>query len=351
MPLLWLSTLTFLAAVLLLATSIVSFRRQQRRGKGPPGKAPQARPTHGAPHRVHVVPSRLTWSDSVLVEDWTAELRGLGFIDAGDFTCEEVPALQMRGLVHEAWRITASIREVLNGPAPLLSMASRASSGDVFQAVNREVGVERERPPNVHSRHHADLGPAALLEAFLAERPSLDWTAPDQASYAQDIEKAWARYKDWRNFQGGTREAEFRAIAARKGEVLESTLRVAMDGGHEHAMEGVKIALMERYRSSRGLAPDHPEPRVAFVHDLLRPEEAMELLCQLAEPLGVQVDYQIRDGNLLDSSHLPGPLTVKGARDLVREFSACLPGPWRPEFLESMDAPIPVDVYGLPPGG
>lgn len=284
---------------------------------------------------------RIEWKDPAAVLQQADALHGVGFSDAGLFVPHEVPYLRIHALVRpedSAWAVVYEHDKA----GIWTDLYSRYEDGTGVTYTTAPMGAEVESPPGCTKVTEPGADLAELYHRFLGERRTEGLVAASADTFASIFEKAYAQSMDWRNSRGGPTEEEIRRTLEASGEeVTEEAVAAVRAMQLEQALEGLEVALRERFLATTRLSAAEWEAvdgRLLFIHDLL-PEERVALLF-----------YQAQGGDEDDEDVPEIPPALRGlpARQLFARLNETAPPDRRFEKLDELSQPLPADVYASP---
>jgi hypothetical protein len=279
----------------------------------------------------------IDWRDAGKVQQNVAELRDLGFVDAGMYGSEALDYLRIQGMANERSSVYAAIYEH-DKAGVWLDLVSLYENGDGVTHTNAPEGDEVDSRPGQSKVYDHKASTADLYRRHVAERRA-DGLRPTPASgFMHALEQSYADAMDWRNARGGATEEELRRLAARNGEELtDEQLQQLREMQLNQAIEGIDEAIRENLRTSSTLTPaqwEDESERYIYVYDLLPPQTAAERF------------YAALDS---DEEQEPPPLQAAlPARALFARLNDRLPPEERMDIVARLSKPVEADVYRGP---
>lgn len=292
------------------------------------------------PHRLHLRRhQQVEWLNPEPVEALTGAIRSLGFLEVGTFVPEELTQIRLKALVHVEDRAYATVYEHAQAGV-WVDFVSEYEDGRTVTYTAAPQGEEIEHPPTSTKVFAREADPTELYQRFVTERAEGGLKPVSAAGFVSAFQDGYARDMDWRNSRGGNSEEEIRrSLTASGSEYSEAEVREIREQSLQRAVEGLDLALEERFQQQTRMSVAEWEARrerLVFVFDLLPPR----MLKERAENwLGAEEDDETED--------LPGTQGLP-ARAAFAAYNQTLPVEHRFEKLGELTDPVPADVYAAP---
>lgn len=224
----------------------------------------------------------IRWQNAPVVEQSIADLKQLGFADAGLFSIEELPNVVLQAFCHPKEAVYGVVYEA----DPLgvwADLVCHVQDGERWLRLTYTNNSSPhcgllDSPPDRKLVKVAGSPVPALFEKLLAELPpGQRWTV-SAGEFAQTFERAWSEEIDWRNARGGPTEDEVRRVAAlSEKEPSEGVLAATRKQLTDNALEQLDDSLRENYVAANPAAKEQADYLV-FIHDKLRASDVLDRL-------------------------------------------------------------------------
>jgi hypothetical protein len=291
------------------------------------------------PATIHLEgPTSVEWAKGAEVRALADALPALGFHDAGQYSVEELPGLNVWPFVNPSESAYAVVYEHPAGPV-WMDFVTRYEDGTSLTTTSTSEGADLDHRPGHEKDYGPGLSPAQLHQRHLSRRAAGPMAPASAGAFQGAFERAYAEEMAWRNGRGGPTEREIRAIAARQGRTMtDEEVEEARKVMAAQAMDGLDEALRERFTETADLPPrewERVRDSLVFVHDKLT-----------AELLDERVRDWIDEDD--DGGSLPTVPDGVPARVAFAKFNASLPRAKRFEKIGEVDRPVAADVYRAP---
>lgn len=153
------------------------------------------------PETIHLqMLERFDWVDATRVEELAGQLTRLGFIEAGTYGIQEMPAVHLRLFANQKERLGAALYERAKVHV-WMDLYSGYESGEGFTVTTLQDRGLRKRPGFVTLYDPLADAPK-LLEIILRERPGEGLVAITKDNIARLFEETYARQMAWRKKAG-----------------------------------------------------------------------------------------------------------------------------------------------------
>jgi len=283
----------------------------------------------------------LEWKDAEKVRGLVAEIRDLGFEEAGLFTAAEIPALRIHALIQPREYVFGVVYEHDQAGAWIdLVTGYDDQGGDTHSTGLMGHGLETR--PGTRTVYATDAAPSELYRRHLAERRTEGILRVTEADFQKHLEEAYARSMDWRNSRGGSTEEEIRReLAALGEEATDEQIAQVRELQLQQAISGLEVALAERFLAETTMSAarwEAVEDRLTYIFDLLPGSTLAEYAFNVAGS----------DDEEPDEFSLPPDLAGLPSRQAFAQLNARLPAKRRFEKIAEMTEPVPTDVYVSP---
>jgi hypothetical protein len=157
------------------------------------------------------------WKNKREIEEWTAQLRRLGFEDAGAFVLPEMAGLQMAGFCHPRERLIAAIYDHTK-TTPTFDICFERPDTSGVSATNTTLGHELSRRPEC-KRISIDKGTVEqVYAAVVSEGADGERVAVAPSEFADHFKASYARSMNWTLKQGGVSRDDIRREARSMGQ-------------------------------------------------------------------------------------------------------------------------------------
>jgi hypothetical protein len=162
------------------------------------------------PDTIHLEPGENAgWGDPATRDRMTAELRALGFVEAGTHVVRELPPVRLRLFANAAESLMAVVCEHPQRGV-WLELACRGTDGTSMTWSSLPPSGLDPRPG--HPVHHLPrVSTGAMCKSALRERPVQPLQPVAVSSVGPDFERAWAESMAWRKEHGVSRAEVARA--------------------------------------------------------------------------------------------------------------------------------------------
>lgn len=301
----------------------------------------------GPPARIHLEhTSGTTWHNQTALEATLAKVRELGFADLGTFTVSEMPGVLLRGLLKSEESVVCIIYEHPQ-VGQWVDFAIDYEDGSAITVSNAPSGHELEQPPNKLKIYDKSASVNDLYEILRKRKSALPPRVIEATpeAFITMVETAYKEEMDWRNAQGAPSEETIREIAKNAGiEVDDPVVEFQRMLSEQHALEGLRVALEEQFRSSQGKQSgqgtddakwNEYAANLVFIHDKM----SREIIQSYLQP--VSGDKLFRDPETQEA------LDTLSARQAFFILNARLSQATRFKKVGEVKAPIEADVYEI----
>lgn len=204
------AVLIVVAVLALVAYLVIRWFRRVMKAEAEAGGIP--------PCRVNPEPEpNPQWKNRKEIEEWTAQLRTLGFEEAGAFVLPEMAGLQMAGFCHPRERLIAAIYDHTK-TTPTLDICFERPDTSGVSGTNTTLGHDLSRRPEC-KRISIDKGTVEqVYAAVVGEGSASERVSVTPAEFANHFKASYARSMNWTLKQGGVSRDDIRRESKRMGQ-------------------------------------------------------------------------------------------------------------------------------------
>jgi hypothetical protein len=172
------------------------------------------------PARVSLLPEpNPQWHDSATINNYAAQLRALGFEDAGAFSIPEMGGLMVLGLVHPRDGLASIIYDHKNRPISF-EILEDFTDGSSVTATSSSIGSALDKRPNNPILWLGTTNAREILQAVQDHAASAPRKPIAKTEFVDRFKAGYARSVNWRLKKGGASRDEIRRHAEKKGRTL-----------------------------------------------------------------------------------------------------------------------------------
>lgn len=221
------------------------------------------------------------WKNRKQIEEWSAQLRALGFEDAGAFTIPEMAGLQMAGFCHSGERLMAVIYDHTK-IAPSFDICFERPDTSEVTGTSTALGHELARRPESKRISMEKATVEQLYRAVVGEGTAADRVAVAPANFACDFKASYARSMNWKLKQGGvTREDIRREVKRMSQEITDEQLEECFANMREGYVTELRSGCLAQYLDESRLPASEWEKirdRAFAVPETLNLKEVVETI-------------------------------------------------------------------------
>jgi hypothetical protein len=305
------------------------------------------------PFRIELEPAAPgTWSNDK-VEAISSVLEERGFVRAGDFRVDPIPAgLHVRLLANEDQGVQAAIYE--HGQAGVwLDLVTRYHDGRV-QTTSSVRDHLMDSMPGKTIKFHEGSETDWLVEEHLGKRPVGEWRRVATTELPELFQRVYGEEMDWRGSRGGPTAEEIKRISDRDGgeatpEMIDTIRQAWQMAFHDHRTGQLREAFFGKDSLSTG-----DDDSWLFVYDGMSVSEVDDAIDEVHDLLGLDrrdapgddEDEDERESRF--AAELADRVAAVGARAAFAEAVAKCLGTGGFEKTKSIDSPVAADLYRLP---
>jgi hypothetical protein len=159
------------------------------------------------------------WKNRKQLEEWSTQLRALGFEDAGAFAIPEMAGLQMAGFCHPGERLMAVIYDHTK-IAPSFDICFERPDTSGVTGTNTTLGHDMARRPESKRISIENATVEQVYRAVAGEGTAAERVAVTPADFATHFKASYARSMNWTLKQGGVTRDDIRREAKRMGQEI-----------------------------------------------------------------------------------------------------------------------------------
>lgn len=309
------------------------------------------------PFRVTLHPVATGEWSNLKVAEMSGALESRGFVSAGDFRVEPIPAgLHLRLLANESQGVYAAVYE--HGQAGIwVDLVTAYRDGRVHTTASLKDHL-MDSMPNKTIRFHEGAEAGWLLDEHLSKRPVGDWLRVKADELPDRFVTKYAEEMEWRGMRGGPTEDEIRRVSARDGneatpEIVHAIRDAWQSAFHAHRAEELK----SQFRGMRVLPEEEEtsETEWLIVYDGM----PVSLVGDAVESLRYVFDMESENEDAEDSDsdedretraaqHLADQVAQNGARSAFAEATRAYLGRQGFDKRGTIASPLAADLYHLP---
>lgn len=338
----------FLGLILVAVFGVLYLRYRIRKAFRGLGDALQSMTAAAQPATVHLDRAgSIDWQFDDGIREAAEPMQRLGFHDAGQYTIDEIPGVNLWAFVNPTEAVYAVVYEhPMAGVA--VDFVTQYEDGTGITYTTASHGAELDHRPGHDKVYLVEASTEDLYRKFLAGRPQGVRKAVSAQAFAAVFEEAYADDMAWRNARGGPTERELRAIAARSGIAMdEEEFAAAREMFTRQAIEGLEEPLRERFLEVTAIPAREWEElrdRLVFIHDRLSAEMLGEIAENWIGVLDEEDEDEASEGWKVEIEE------GETARDAFARFNAGLEDGRRFVKVGEVDEPLEADAYRAPGG-
>jgi hypothetical protein len=221
------------------------------------------------------------WRNRKQIEEWSAQLRALGFEDAGAYTIPEMAGLQMAGFCHPGERLMAVIYDHTR-IAPSFDICFERPDTSGVTGANTMLGHDISRRPESKRISIENGTVEQLYRAVAGEGTAAERLAVVPANFASDFKASYARSMNWKLKQGGVTREDIRHEAKRMNqEITDEQLEECFTNIREGYVTELRTGCLAQYLDESRLPASEWEKvrdRMFAVPETLNLKEVVETI-------------------------------------------------------------------------
>ncbi len=221
------------------------------------------------------------WKNRKQIEEWSEQLRTLGFESAGGFTIPEMAGLQMAGFCHPGERLIAVIYDHTK-VAPTFDICFERADTSGVTGTNTMLGHDLARRPESKRISMENGTIEQVYRAVVAEGSAADRVAVAPADFSQHFKTSYARSMNWMLKQGGISREDIRREAKRMGqEIPDEQVEACFESMREGYVTELRSGCLAQYLDESRLSASEWEKlrdRAFAVPETLNLKEVVETI-------------------------------------------------------------------------
>lgn len=248
------------------------------------------------PCRINPEPqSNPQWKNAPQIAEWSEQLRGLGFVDAGAFTVPEMAGLQLAGFCHPTQRLVALIYDHTK-IAPTFDICWERPDATGTSGTNTTLGAELSRRPGTNRVSIENGTIQQVYDAVTKDSAVEERVAVSVEEFPVHFKDSYARSMNWTLKQGGVSRDDIRREAKRMNqEISEEQLDECYKDMREGYVTELRSGCLAQYLDESKLPASEWEKirdRAFAVPETLKLDEIVEAI-QCTVPVDEEQQHRL----------------------------------------------------------